>query len=314
MLYWSYKQYAEETMNYLFEAVSLKDKPLLFESNIRTTDAFTGYYHWHQCCEILLVHEGKGNIIVNQKTYDMRPGRLFFFQPYQLHRVTADVSQCTPYTRTLLFFDPYIFDKVLHSFPQHHTKLLTLWRNQSAQTVIDLMPQMDYLSHIFAKYSKRTSVHTPLEREEDTSMLMLHILEAILFARDEHAAIDTYSEQYRPFSYSEQVMNWIDQHYAEEIHLNDIAQSLHLSKYYLSRLFQRETGGSLSEYIIARRIKQACRLLYMTTLSVEHIAVNVGYPNTSYFIRIFKKVMGTTPLQYRSAARQTAAKEKSDNS
>src|SRR5690606_35612888 len=186
--------------------------------------------------------------------------------------------------------------------------------NQSAQTVIDLMPQMDYLSHIFSQYDKRCSLHNTLQRDEDNVTLLLHLLEAMLFTREDQSNNDTELEQYRSFSYSEQAMNWVEEHYAEDFQLDDIAQSLHLSKYYLSRLFQRETGGSLSEYIIARRIKQACRLLYTTTLSVEQIAVQVGYPNTSYFIRIFKKVMGTTPLQYRHNARLAATAKKSDNS
>lgn len=293
-------------MNYLFEAVTFKDKPMLFETNIHSTDAFSGYYHWHQCCEMLLVHEGKGSIIVNQKTYEMRPGRLFFFQPYQLHRVTAEVSEATPYIRTLLFFEPHLLDKSLLSLPQHRAIFQALWKSRHAQNVIDLQPEMSYLHHIFAKYAPRTVAATNLAKDEDMTMLMLHMLEAISFSSNRGAEHSQQPSEYRPFSYSEQVMNWIEEHYAEDIQLADIANSLHLSKYYLSRIFQRETGGSLSEYIIARRIKQACRLLYSTSLSIEHIAAQVGYPNASYFIRLFKKVMGTTPLQYRSAARKAA--------
>lgn len=299
-------------MNYLFEAVTFKDKPFHFDPNVYSTAAFAGYYHWHQCCEILLVHEGQGNIVVNQKTYEMRPGRLFFFQPYQLHRVTADVSEQTPYSRTLLFFDPHYLDKTLLGLPLHHAKFQALWRHQHTQTVIDLLPEMDYLQHIFNTYQSRRLPSKSLDRDEDITMLMLHIIEAISFAAPSEALSgehDAASSEYRPFSYSEQVMNWVEEHFAEEIHLEDIAESLHLSKYYLSRLFQRETGGSLSEYIIARRIKQACRLLYSSSLSIEHIAAAVGYPNVSYFIRLFKKVMGTTPLQYRSAARKAVPKQ-----
>lgn len=108
---------SEDTMNYLFEAVTFKTKPLIFEPNLYSNSSFAGYYHWHQCCEILLVHEGQGNIILNQKTYEMRPGRLFFFQPYQLHRVTAEVSKHTPYSRTLLFFEPHYVYKALEAMP-----------------------------------------------------------------------------------------------------------------------------------------------------------------------------------------------------
>ncbi|QNK59728.1 AraC family transcriptional regulator [Paenibacillus sp. PAMC21692] len=287
-------------MNYLFEPVAFHGKPLLLGSPTRTTDVFAGFYHWHPCCELLLVHEGTGSVIVGQKTYEMKPGRLFIFQPNQLHKVFASVSEETPYVRTIMFFQPHMFEQALRPFPSRHALLDRLWRSGEGESAIDLHGELSYLEHIIDRYNNRPFASNPVAEEEDMTMLLLHYLEAVAF---QGSVAET--AEYRPFTYSEQAMQWIEEHYAEDIGLEHIAEALHLSKFYLSRLFRRETGGSLSDYLIARRIKQACRLLHTTQYSVEHISAEVGYPNVSYFIRSFKTAMGTTPLQYRAAARKT---------
>lgn len=287
-------------MNYLFEPVVFGDKPMLVGPRSRTTDHFAGFYHWHQCCEMLLVQEGRGSVIVNQQTYEMKPGRLFFFQPFQLHKVFASVSEDAPYVRTIVFFNPHVFEPHLRAFPTLHTRFEQLWRGGQQEAVIDLQGELRYLEHIIQRYNNRPYSGKAMNEEEDMTLLLLHYLQAI--AIQDRDAEDA---DFRPFTYAEQAMQWIEEHYAEDIRLEHIADTLHLSKFYLSRLFRRETGGSLSDYLIARRIKQACRLLYTTAHSVERISADVGYPNVSYFIRSFKQVMGTTPLQYRGLARRT---------
>lgn len=287
-------------MNYLFEPVQLGNKPLLYGPTTRSTASYPGFYHWHQCCEMLYIREGNGFVIVNQKTYEMKPGMLFFFQPFQLHKVYADVNEDAPYVRTMMFFDPHYFHRALLPFRSRHALFERLWRSAHAEP-LDLRPHSDYLEQVFALYNVKFKDGNGISEEEDMTMLLLHMLEAAVVGggMQKDAAIEI-----RPFSYVERIMNWIEAHYTEEIHLEDIADHLHLSKFYISRLFQQKTGGSLSEYITARRIKQACRLLQNSEHSVERIAEEVGYPNASYFIRLFKKVIGTTPLKYRSAARQ----------
>ncbi|MFV2051139.1 helix-turn-helix transcriptional regulator, partial [Metabacillus sp. YM-086] len=58
-------------------------------------------------------------------------------------------------------------------------------------------------------------------------------------------------------------------------------------------------GSSLTEYLTIRRIKQACQLLQMTNKPIEFIGENLGFGSVSYFIQVFKKMVGTTPHQYR---------------
>jgi YesN/AraC family two-component response regulator len=100
--------------------------------------------------------------------------------------------------------------------------------------------------------------------------------------------------------YAQEAMQWIDEHYQEGFLLDDLADALHISKFYLSKRFHEETGSTLKEYVTAKRMRQACRLLETTMKSVELIGNEVGIPNASYFVQVFKQEVGTTPLKYRT--------------
>ncbi|MGO4543454.1 helix-turn-helix domain-containing protein [Paenibacillus sp. 2TAB23] len=289
-------------MNQLFEPVPFAGQPLLFASKSDSASHFSDFYHWYQCCEILYIHKGTGSVIVDQKTYEMRQGLLFYFQPYQLHKVYASVSEETPYVRTVIHFEPHYFEDSLLAFPRHRKHYEQLWKERIRESGMDLHASANFIEHVISTFAKSKGQEKGFD-EEDMNMLMLQLVHVLMNNLEKIKEPALKEKNSRSFTYSEQMMQWIEEHYSEEIRLDDLAESLHLSKYHLSRLFQQETGSSLSDYILARRIKQACRLLYGTAYSVEHISTLVGYPNASYFIRLFKRVMGTTPLKYRSAAR-----------
>jgi hypothetical protein len=81
---------------------------------------FKGYYHWHQCGEILFVHEGQegqGIVVLNNHTYPIPKGILFFFQPYQLHHVYAEVHPDTTYERKIFYVELIAMDRYLEAFP-----------------------------------------------------------------------------------------------------------------------------------------------------------------------------------------------------
>jgi two-component system response regulator YesN len=79
----------------------------------------------------------------------------------------------------------------------------------------------------------------------------------------------------------------------------EIADLVYLNSEYLSRLFKREYGLSLKDYIINEKIKSAKHLLITTNLSVGIIASKVGYSNFSHFTQLFRKVEGFSPIEYR---------------
>ena len=98
---------------------------------------------------------------------------------------------------------------------------------------------------------------------------------------------------------------YINEHYREKIYLEDIARHVHLNHQYLSVLFKKETGVSISDYVTEVRMERARYLLRNTTESVGTIAETVGYPDPQYFSRRFRRSIGTSPQRYRSQSNGT---------
>lgn len=95
---------------------------------------------------------------------------------------------------------------------------------------------------------------------------------------------------------------YIDQHYSESIMLEDIARTLNISPYYLSRLYKAETGYNFIDYLTHVRIEAAKTMVVDLSLSMKEIAFAVGYSDPNYFSRLFKKVTGCTPTEYKDSS------------
>lgn len=106
--------------------------------------------------------------------------------------------------------------------------------------------------------------------------------------------------------YVEQARVYICKHYREKIYLEDVAASLGLSPSYLSRLFRKETGGCLQDFINEERVTRAANLLLYSDLSLSEIAAYVHFPNQSYMGKMFRKYKNLTPKAYRDTYRKSA--------
>jgi two-component system response regulator YesN len=98
----------------------------------------------------------------------------------------------------------------------------------------------------------------------------------------------------------QKIKEYIANHLHVEFSREDLAVYVFFNPAYISRLFRKETGLSLSDYILQERMKKASELLLETDQTVSHIASNLGYGNFSYFARMFKRVYGATPQEYRN--------------
>lgn len=93
---------------------------------------------------------------------------------------------------------------------------------------------------------------------------------------------------------------YIETHYYERITLEQLAAMVYLSPPYLSRVFRQETGATFHNYLTGVRISKAKTLLQHDDLRVTDIAAAVGFDDQSYFTKVFRRMVGTTPLRYRS--------------
>jgi len=95
-------------------------------------------------------------------------------------------------------------------------------------------------------------------------------------------------------------MDYIGNHLHEKITMDDLAKHVNLNETYLSKLFRKETGLSVSEYIRDKKIEEAKGLLRFSEKTSIEIATDLGFTSHSYFISVFKKVTGETPKDYRN--------------
>lgn len=100
-------------------------------------------------------------------------------------------------------------------------------------------------------------------------------------------------------NYIEACRDYIRKHYREKICLDTIADRLGITPAYLSRLFKKDTGICLQEYVNQVRVDRAADLLIYSDLSIPDIAQYVHFPSQSYFGKIFKRFRQTTPKEYR---------------
>ncbi|MCY9512610.1 response regulator transcription factor [Paenibacillus apiarius] len=95
-------------------------------------------------------------------------------------------------------------------------------------------------------------------------------------------------------------IQYVQEHYAEELKLEDIAGHVYVTPNYFSRVFKQETGEHFTEWLNKFRVEKAKPLLRDVSLKVYEVAEQVGYNDYKYFAHIFKKYTGTTPKEYRN--------------
>lgn len=268
------------------ELITLNDAVASFSRLFANT---VRYQHWHQCLEILYVEEGFGVVIVDNRQYTMRPGRLFFFPPFTLHKIMVDEKAQDSYRRTIIHVDQHAIATLLRHFPENHQRLQAVSARGRPAFVADLADQHAHIDHLFGLYARMSNA-SGLSTEQITCMLMT------LFNMLPPAQ-EKMPEAGRGIASS--VMFWIEENYRQKFSLDALAQELGKSRSYLSRRFHAETGENIHDYLNTIRLRRACELLLHSALPVSEIAAQVGFSEVTYFISSFKKGIGETPLQYR---------------
>lgn len=100
-------------------------------------------------------------------------------------------------------------------------------------------------------------------------------------------------------NYVETVIQYIHRNLERDIRRSELAQVVNLNEDYLSRIFKKEKGMSLKEYILLEKMRMAQNLLRNTEFSIGMIGSKVGFGNFSHFSQMYKKVMGKTPAEER---------------
>jgi AraC-like DNA-binding protein/ligand-binding sensor protein len=115
-------------------------------------------------------------------------------------------------------------------------------------------------------------------------------------SEDVSSTADYYQNKYIVSS----AMDFINRNYSDRISLSILSKSCHCNATYLSHLFRKETGVRITDYINRCRVERAKHLLDITDLTVTQISGEVGFGDSGYFSRTFKKMQGLSPAHYRN--------------
>lgn len=253
--------------------------------------------HWHQSVEILQVLRGEMRVELDLEEYCLHQGDICIINSGELHQI----SGCHRGTiHRVVLFDPVILSFAYEDEIQ--TQIFHPLRTQQL-TFPSILPVG---SPMYQACSSTiiTLMDTALNQREDwyfrCKLLLLELVYTLYQTRGltgtKRRLTPVEKEQIHRFKL---LVCYMQQHYAEKLTLQDLAQVAGYNSQYLCRFFKQFSGQSPMDYLIVLRIQRAADLLSQTTRPVLEIAMDCGFDNVSYFIRAFKHRVGQTPKQYR---------------
>lgn len=252
------------------------------------------YCGWHSCNElymimrsptktgetlIILTTDGVGELLIRGKRYVMRKNSIAFI-PFTLGH-TYYVQPGADRTWTFNW---------IHVAGENCTRIIDeinrrfgfTFRVNGAEQINQYM--LDIID------SKLRGV----EYEIDTARLISDILLSVLMEKNVEKEGGS-----RPQSCSEKVIDYIEQHLDEDLHVESIARSLFLSPEHIIRTFRKEKGQTPYQYIKARKMLRAKKLLQVANIPLREVAAMVGYSSLNAFSTQFKNTMGISPREFR---------------
>ena len=107
------------------------------------------------------------------------------------------------------------------------------------------------------------------------------------------------NENVRLSAVTEKIRHYIDSHYKEDISLQDVAGAMNYSDAYFCKIFKQCFGKGFIVYLSEYRVEKAKELLSDVAINIKNVSQEVGYRDSNYFAKVFKRVVGETPTEYR---------------
>ncbi len=249
--------------------------------------------HTHDFIEIIYIRDGSATESVNDRSFEVGRGDLLFMNygcahAFLPHDRVSFYNICFAPTAVT---DPTVLSGDAFSLLQT-TAFEELRRGNDTGTVTFRGGDRDEMEDLLKLMLKEYQSNAPFKRAVLESYMSILLVKTL---RRTQTVPETRSDtqDWRELS------DYIDANLGTDLTLSALAQRYYYNPSYFSRVFKKQFGLSLTEYISKQRIALAIRLLRDTTLTVQEIAMRVGYPSTTSFYRAFTKVTGSTPAAYR---------------
>lgn len=269
-----------------------------FENSINTsvTSQLIASYHWHPELEIVFVEKGNLKILLETEEYIANEGDIFFINSGVLHSMYTVPEKYFNYTA--LVFNMNLLNFQMYDYVQSHH--ITPLLSGSLKFPVLLKPEhtcspecISVLKHIISVYEERAPFYQ-FDIKLSLYRLLLHFFQNKMFLQDQPSVLS--QEQTTQLK---EILAYIGKHYQEKLYLADIAFAFHLSPKYFSRYFKKHFGQTFTEYLNAFRIEQSLSILQQKKYSISDAALHSGFESLSYYVKVFRNVMGMPPGEYR---------------
>lgn len=263
--------------------------------HIVTDDWSMDQLHFHDFFEINISISSGNKFYCNNTLHITEPGDIYLFNDHDLHKNI--IRKGIKYERYLIFFQK----KDILELPKMDIDLLELFfldrchfRNKIKLNKDQFLHLSHFLNETIFMLNKTVYGYKTLGRSKLVELLIM----INSFYHNNIGDVKTYNQSTNHISKRvETIINYINNNIERELNLDLLANEVHINKYYLGELFKRETGFTIHQFIINKRILKAQKLL-QSGYNVTEVTESVGYSNESHFIRTFKKLVGITPKQY----------------
>lgn len=260
---------------------------------IRTEDEEN--YHNHDHLELAFVMSGEGRYHIEGEIYEVREGDLLIFNPGVKHEALLSEGSTMPTTEFFVgFSDIQIVDYPANFLP---------------------VPDGGHIIHTTGEFKQKIArICTSMENENTVCkagryfMLKSYLMQLLLLVIREQCETITPAGSYAFESVNkkyvvDRIVTYFEEHYMDKISLDQIADNMYLSPFYISKIFKSEIGDTPIRHLINIRLEKAKELLESNNNgSIQEIAGMVGYDDAYHFSKLFKKRYGISPSQARKRA------------
>lgn len=249
-------------------------------------------FHWHRELEILYILNGHATVHMDGERYELNPLDAIVMDYAKIHEVIYELPQtmgiCIHVSRQLL--RRYMVDSELLAI-----QCAGQWLTEE---------QSEYYSELCSKLKELTVLYVNQKNtyQLKSTALVLEILACLLEHFSEPVTKSVTAAKIGNMERLEQICDYVEHHYQEEITLQDAADELGLNKEYFCRFFKQNTGNSFISYVNQVRINHIYQELLHTDDSVQEITERHGFFNQKLFYRMFKERYDCTPREARYMA------------
>ncbi|MBQ7822329.1 MAG: helix-turn-helix domain-containing protein [Clostridia bacterium] len=254
------------------------------------------YEHHHTAFEVTMVLSGSGIYSTKNSEFGFQSGDIFFFSTDEFHWLKK--LDCQTAFLNIHFEPRFIWSDNLGMSSKELVKIFFNPKKKTSNKIAAESKSAAVIRELIYRMEKEAA-EKKQEYEIVLKVQLVNILVEIIRTYDGRFAEHDMIYSSHTLRYMEKVLNYIDEHFDNDLTLDDLSDVAHMSKTYFCRQFKELNGISPWEYITIRRIERAISYIESTDLTKLEIAVKCGYNNTSNFYHAFKKVTGKSPSDYK---------------